>query len=165
MSLILVIGNKSYSSWSMRPWVLLAQAGGFVDLNATRQRMRAFGAAGGGAISCDQGPYTARGPARRRRGRRLGHLFLKRISGCYPNGGGCGNKSFKKLDSRRGHRVRPEAPHRARFRASAAPAALGAGAALASPAHAAPRPSLQTPPSARDQRPCRAAVSPSSKAS
>ena len=27
MSLILYIGNKNYSSWSMRPWVLLRQAG------------------------------------------------------------------------------------------------------------------------------------------
>jgi glutathione S-transferase len=27
MSLTLVIGNKNYSSWSMRPWVLLTQAG------------------------------------------------------------------------------------------------------------------------------------------
>jgi len=27
MSLQLVIGNKNYSSWSMRPWVLLTQAG------------------------------------------------------------------------------------------------------------------------------------------
>lgn len=27
MSLTLVIGNKNYSSWSMRPWVLLQQAG------------------------------------------------------------------------------------------------------------------------------------------
>ena len=25
--LSLVIGNKNYSSWSMRPWVLLRQAG------------------------------------------------------------------------------------------------------------------------------------------
>ena len=25
MSLVLVIGNKSYSSWSMRPWMLLEQ--------------------------------------------------------------------------------------------------------------------------------------------
>ena len=27
MSLTLLIGNKNYSSWSMRPWVLLTQAG------------------------------------------------------------------------------------------------------------------------------------------
>ncbi|MBL8513677.1 MAG: glutathione S-transferase N-terminal domain-containing protein, partial [Betaproteobacteria bacterium] len=27
MSLTLVIGNKNYSSWSMRPWVLLKQKG------------------------------------------------------------------------------------------------------------------------------------------
>jgi len=27
MKLQLVIGNKNYSSWSMRPWVLLRQAG------------------------------------------------------------------------------------------------------------------------------------------
>ena len=27
VDLKLVIGNKNYSSWSMRPWVLLRQAG------------------------------------------------------------------------------------------------------------------------------------------
>jgi glutathione S-transferase len=27
MALKLVVGNKNYSSWSMRPWVLLRQAG------------------------------------------------------------------------------------------------------------------------------------------
>lgn len=27
MSYTLLIGNKNYSSWSMRPWVLLTQAG------------------------------------------------------------------------------------------------------------------------------------------
>jgi glutathione S-transferase len=27
MSLIIVVGNKNYSSWSMRPWVLMKQAG------------------------------------------------------------------------------------------------------------------------------------------
>jgi glutathione S-transferase len=26
-TLTLVIGNKNYSSWSMRPWVLMRQAG------------------------------------------------------------------------------------------------------------------------------------------
>ena len=36
------------------------QAGNFVDLNATRARMRAF-AAEGGTISCDSGAYTAAG--------------------------------------------------------------------------------------------------------
>ena len=27
MSLTLVIGNKNYSSWSLRPWIALQQAG------------------------------------------------------------------------------------------------------------------------------------------
>ena len=27
MALTLYIGNKNYSSWSMRPWVLMKQAG------------------------------------------------------------------------------------------------------------------------------------------
>jgi glutathione S-transferase len=27
MNLTLVIGNKNYSSWSLRPWLLLKQAG------------------------------------------------------------------------------------------------------------------------------------------
>ena len=34
MSLTLVIGNKAYSSWSLRPWLLLAQAG--VDFEEVR---------------------------------------------------------------------------------------------------------------------------------
>jgi len=36
MELTLIIGNKNYSSWSMRPWVLMTQAG----ITFTEQRIR-----------------------------------------------------------------------------------------------------------------------------
>ena len=36
MALTLLIGNKNYSSWSMRPWVLMREAG----IAFTEQRIR-----------------------------------------------------------------------------------------------------------------------------
>ena len=33
MSLTLVIGNKNYSSWSLRPWLAMRQAGGCFQRN------------------------------------------------------------------------------------------------------------------------------------
>ena len=36
MALTLFIGNKNYSSWSMRPWVLMTQA----DIPFTEQLVR-----------------------------------------------------------------------------------------------------------------------------
>jgi len=38
----LYIGNKNYSSWSMRPWVLLHQAG--IDFEEIRVRFDSFDA-------------------------------------------------------------------------------------------------------------------------
>ena len=44
MSLQLVIGNKNYSSWSMRPWVLLTQAGiPFEEVMAERAKLNPAG--------------------------------------------------------------------------------------------------------------------------
>ena len=40
MALTLVIGNKNYSSWSMRPWVLMTQAG--IAFNEQRVRFDSF---------------------------------------------------------------------------------------------------------------------------
>ncbi len=42
MSLTLYIGNKNYSSWSMRPWVLLTQAG--IAFQEVKIRFDSFGA-------------------------------------------------------------------------------------------------------------------------
>ena len=33
-NLVLVIGNKAYSSWSLRPWILMRQAG--IDFDEIR---------------------------------------------------------------------------------------------------------------------------------
>ncbi len=39
MSLTLVIGNKNYSSWSLRPWLAMKQAGmAFNETNVLLQR-------------------------------------------------------------------------------------------------------------------------------
>ena len=43
--LILVIGNKNYSSWSLRPWLLLCQAGIACDAVRKLPAMRAWLAA------------------------------------------------------------------------------------------------------------------------
>jgi glutathione S-transferase len=40
MALTLVVGNKNYSSWSMRPWVLMTQAG--IAFNEQRVRFDSF---------------------------------------------------------------------------------------------------------------------------
>jgi glutathione S-transferase len=40
MALTLIIGNKNYSSWSMRPWVLMTQAG--IAFNEQRVRFDSF---------------------------------------------------------------------------------------------------------------------------
>ena len=40
MSLKLYIGNKNYSSWSMRPWVLMRQAG--IDFEEVMVRFDSF---------------------------------------------------------------------------------------------------------------------------
>lgn len=42
MALTLIIGNKNYSSWSMRPWVLMTQAG--IPFTEKRVRLDSFGA-------------------------------------------------------------------------------------------------------------------------
>jgi hypothetical protein len=55
------------------------QAGNFVDLNATRARMRAF-AASGGTISCDSGPNTAAGVLVRGLGVGVGECGGKKVS-------------------------------------------------------------------------------------
>ncbi len=50
----LYIGNKNYSSWSMRPWVLLRQAG--IDFEEVRVRFDGFSA--GSAFKQTMGPLT-----------------------------------------------------------------------------------------------------------
>jgi glutathione S-transferase len=65
MALQLVIGNKNYSSWSMRPWVLMKQLGiefdelklrfDFVDGSPFRQAVARFSPAGFVPVLVDEG--------------------------------------------------------------------------------------------------------------
>src|SRR5256885_73285 len=64
--LTLYIGNKNYSSWSMRPWVLMRQAGiafeevmlrfdSFEEQSAFKQRARALSPSGRVPVLMDEG--------------------------------------------------------------------------------------------------------------
>jgi glutathione S-transferase len=64
--LTLYIGNKNYSSWSMRPWVLMRQAGiafeevmlrfdSFDEQSAFKQRARALSPSGRVPVLMDEG--------------------------------------------------------------------------------------------------------------
>ena len=64
--LILVIGNKAYSSWSLRPWLLMQQVGiAFEEIRLHRLEAACMPANAASLRTLERGGFTREGLARR----------------------------------------------------------------------------------------------------